>query len=78
MNARIPQELSLAAYKRMDDAADALEAENQRMAAQNAGIWLHDAEFWKEELLDSDLPIHDDIGKQLAPLFGEMARRTAK
>lgn len=39
----------------LDDAADAIEAENARMAKQNAGIWLHDAEFWKEELLDSDL-----------------------
>lgn len=68
MNARIPQELSLAAYKRMDDAADALEAENKRMAAQNAGIWLHDAEFWKEELLDSDLPIHDDMAEAMKHL----------
>jgi len=68
MNARLPQELSLAAYKRLDDAADALEAENQRMAKQNAGIWLHDAEFWKEELLDSDLPIHDDMAEAMKHL----------
>jgi len=68
MNARIPQELSLAAYKRLDDAADALEAENKRMAAQNATKWLGDAEFWTEELLDSDLKIADDMADAMKHL----------
>lgn len=54
MNARIPQELSLAAYKRMDDAADAIEAENKRMAEQNAGVWIKDADFWTDELIDTE------------------------
>ena len=46
---------SLAFYKRMDDAADALEAENERMAAINAEVWIKDPDFWADELLDSDI-----------------------
>jgi len=46
--------LSLAAYKRLDDAADALELENERMAAINASKWIADPEFWTEELLDTE------------------------
>ena len=40
---------------RLDDIAIALEAENERMAAQNAPLWIRDAEFWTDELLDSRL-----------------------
>lgn len=62
MNARtpisgnLPVEVALAMYDTadLDDAADALEAENERMAKQNAHLWLRDEEFWKEELLDTE------------------------
>jgi len=40
---------------RLDDIADALEKENERMAAQNAPKWIKDTEFWTDELLDSRL-----------------------
>lgn len=52
----------------LDDAADALEAENRRMAKQNATKWLGDEEFWREELLDSDLPIAADMGDAMKHL----------
>lgn len=47
---------SLAFYKRMDDAADALEVENERMAAINSAVWIKDADFWKDELADTEFP----------------------
>lgn len=53
----------------LDDAADAIEAENRRMAKQNAPKWIADAEFWREELLDSDLAyIADPLAECMANL----------
>lgn len=84
MNARIPMSGNIPAHiaerdsdrpivywdeqARLDDLADSIEAENKRMAKQNAGIWLHDAEFWTEELLDSDLPIAADMADAMKHL----------
>jgi len=41
---------------KLDDMADALEVENERMAKINAGAWIKDADFWKDELLDTEFP----------------------
>lgn len=56
ISGNLPVEVALAMYDQasLDDAADALEAENARMAKQNAHLWLRDEEFWKEELLDTE------------------------
>ena len=40
---------------KLDDAADALDAENERMAKINASVWIKDTDFWADELLDSDI-----------------------
>ena len=57
MPSAMPADLAerLSDVERLDDAADAIEAENQRMAVQNAPKWIRDDEFWREELLDTEL-----------------------
>lgn len=50
----------------LDDAADALEAENRRMAKQEASRYLGQVEFWKEQLLDSNC---EYLAEPLATLF---------
>lgn len=40
---------------KLDDAADAMDAENERMAKINAAVWIKDPDFWADELLDSDI-----------------------
>ena len=54
---------------KLDDAADAIDAENERMAKINASVWIKDPDFWKDELLDSDI---GSISLQLATCMKEM------
>lgn len=74
--------LSLAAQRRFDDAADAMEAENAAAAKRNAPQYVTQYEFWKDALDDEiptflDEPLAECMKHLKAACEGDTAARDA-
>ena len=74
--------ISLAMQGRLDDAADAMDAENARCAKQNAPMYVKQYDFWKDLFADEpplflDAPLAECMTHLKAACDGDTAARDA-